>query len=105
MQGRWKQGKIVLEHWLEAKKKDPRLRGIVLGDFNAMGDLWRPSRRELTITKYSQSMTPNLRRFVPTMFVPYQNDWLFSSGLKLRRSYVVPTMYSDHFVVMADYAL
>ena len=105
IQGRWKQGKIVLEHWLEAKKKDPRLRGIVLGDFNSMGDLWRPSRRELTIIKYSQSMTPNLRRFVPTMFVPYQNDWLFSSGLKLRRSYVVPTMYSDHFVVMADYSL
>ncbi|HVR20198.1 MAG TPA: endonuclease/exonuclease/phosphatase family protein [Polyangiaceae bacterium] len=104
LQGRWRQGKIVLEHWLDAKQKDPRLRGIVLGDFNSMGDLWRPSRRELTIAKYSQSMTPNLRRYVPTMFVPYQSDWIFSSGLKLRRSYVVPTMYSDHFVVMADYS-
>ena len=43
--GRWTQGRIVLEHWLDAKKRDPRARGIVLGDFNSMGDLVRPGRR------------------------------------------------------------
>lgn len=105
VQGRWKQGKIVLAHWLAAKRRNPSLRGIVLGDFNSMGDLLRPAQRELTIRHYSRAMTPNLRRFVPTMFVPYQNDWIFSSGLKLERSYVVPTAYSDHFVVAADYSL
>jgi endonuclease/exonuclease/phosphatase family metal-dependent hydrolase len=104
-EGRWKQGKLVLDHWRDARKRDPKLKGIVLGDFNSMNDLWRPSRRELTVAEYSKVMTPNLRRFVPTMFLPYQNDWIFSSGLKLKRSYVIPTMYSDHFVVMADYEL
>jgi endonuclease/exonuclease/phosphatase family metal-dependent hydrolase len=103
--GRWKQGRIVLDHWLETKRRDPRARGIVLGDFNSMGDLYRPARRELTLAMYSRHMTPNLRRFIPTMLLPYATDWLFSSGLTLRRSYVVPTVYSDHFVVVADYAL
>jgi len=104
-EGRWRQGRLVLEHWLSAKKRDPKARGIVLGDFNSMNDLWRPARRELTLTKFSRAMTPNLKRFVPTMLLPYQNDWIFSSGLRLERSFVVPTVYSDHFVVMADYSL
>ena len=103
--GRWKQGRIVLEHWLDAKRRDPHARGIVLGDFNSMGDLYRPARRELTLTMYARHMTPNLRRFIPTMLLPYATDWIFSSGVKLRRSYVVPTVYSDHFVVVADYDL
>jgi endonuclease/exonuclease/phosphatase family metal-dependent hydrolase len=103
--GRWRQGRIVLEHWLEAKRRTPRARGIVLGDFNSMGDLVRPARRELTLTMYARHMTPNVRRFIPTMLVPYATDWIFSSGVKLRRSYVVPTVYSDHFVVVADYDL
>jgi endonuclease/exonuclease/phosphatase family metal-dependent hydrolase len=105
IEGRWKQGKIVLDHWLDTRRTSPRSRGIVLGDFNAMGDLWRPARRETTLLAFGQWMTPNLRRFVPTMIVPYQNDWIFSSGLRLKRSYVVPTLYSDHFVVVADYEL
>jgi endonuclease/exonuclease/phosphatase family metal-dependent hydrolase len=103
--GRWKQGRIVLAHWLETKKRDPRARGIVLGDFNSMGDLVQPGRRELTLAMYARHMTPNLRRFIPTMLLPYATDWIFSSGIELRRSYVVPTVYSDHFVVVADYAL
>jgi endonuclease/exonuclease/phosphatase family metal-dependent hydrolase len=103
--GRWTQGRIVLEHWLEAKRRAPNARGIVLGDFNSMGDLFTPGRRELTLTMFARHMTPNVRRFIPTMLLPYATDWIFSSGVKLRRSYVVPTMYSDHFVVVADYTL
>jgi endonuclease/exonuclease/phosphatase (EEP) superfamily protein YafD len=38
------------------------------------------------------------------MWVPYKTDWIFSSGLKLKKSHVVPTAYSDHFVVVADYS-
>jgi endonuclease/exonuclease/phosphatase family metal-dependent hydrolase len=105
MRGRWAQASVVLQHWLETKKKDPRARGIVLGDFNSMGDLFRPTRRELTLTMYSDHMRPNLRSFTTTMWLPYQTDWIFSSGLALKRSYVVPTVYSDHYVVMADYGL
>jgi endonuclease/exonuclease/phosphatase family metal-dependent hydrolase len=105
VRGRFTQGSVVLNHWLEAKKRDPGARGIVLGDFNAMGDLVSPTRRELTIQTYSRYMRPNLKSVVPTMWLPYQNDWIFSSGIALTRSYVVPTVYSDHFVVMADYVL
>ena len=32
-----------------------------------------------------------------------KTDWIFPSGLRNRRSYVIPTVYSDHYVVMADY--
>jgi endonuclease/exonuclease/phosphatase family metal-dependent hydrolase len=101
--GRWEQASIVLDHWLRAKRRDPGLCGIILGDFNSMGDLVSPARQELTIAAFSRVMTPNLVGFVPTMWLPYQTDWIFSSGLGVRRSYVIPTMYSDHYVVMADY--
>jgi endonuclease/exonuclease/phosphatase family metal-dependent hydrolase len=104
MRGRWAQARVVLAHWLEAKKKDPRLRGIVLGDFNAIGNLWTPTKREHTIVMFSYHMKPSLVGFIPTMWLPYETDWIFSSGLRIRRSYVIPTVYSDHYVVMADYA-
>jgi endonuclease/exonuclease/phosphatase family metal-dependent hydrolase len=103
--GRWEQASIVLDHWLRAKRRDTRLRGVVLGDFNSMGNLVSPVRQELTIAAFSRVMTPNLVGYVPTMWLPYQTDWIFSSGLGIRRSYVIPTVYSDHYVVMADYVL
>lgn len=101
--GRWAQAKVVLGHWLETKRKDPRARGIVLGDFNAIGNLWTPTKREHTIVMFSHHMKPSLVGFIPTMWLPYETDWIFSSGLRIRRSYVIPTIYSDHYVVMADY--
>ncbi len=103
MRGRWAQARVVLSHWLETKRKDPRARGIVLGDFNAIGNLWTPTRREHTLVMFSDHMQPSLVGFIPTMWLPYETDWIFSSGLKIKRSYVIPTVYSDHYVVMADY--
>jgi endonuclease/exonuclease/phosphatase family metal-dependent hydrolase len=101
--GRWAQARVVLEHWLETKRKDPHARGIVLGDFNSIGNLWTPTWREQTIVMFSHHMKPSLVGFIPTMWLPYETDWIFSSGLRIRRSYVIPTVYSDHYVVMADY--
>src|SRR5262249_40548565 len=81
--GRWKQASVVLDHWLESKHRDPSVRGIVLGDFNAMGDLFSPARRELTISMFSRVMTPSLVGYIPTMWLPYQTDWIFASGLRV----------------------
>ncbi len=103
--GRLSQARVVLGHWLAERRRHPRARGIILGDFNAMGNLWDPARLERSVTELGRYMTPNLRRFIPTMLVPYETDWIFSNGLGLRRSQVIPTIYSDHFVVVADYWL
>ena len=105
MRGRYMQARVVLEHWLDARAKNPRARGIVLGDFNTTSTLWQPNKPELTVSHFCRYMTPNMLRFVPTMYIPYKTDWIFSNGLRLRRSQVIPTIYSDHFVVVADYAL
>lgn len=105
LSGRWAQARAVLDHWLASRARDPELRGIILGDFNSLGNLWNPHRPEPAIALLARHMTPNMRRFVPTMWLPYKTDWIFSSGLRLRQSRVLPTVYSDHFVVVADYWL
>jgi endonuclease/exonuclease/phosphatase family metal-dependent hydrolase len=103
--GRWAQASVVLDHWMDERAKDPRKRGIVLGDFNTTSSIWEPHKPEITVSSFCRHMTPNMLRFVPTMFVPYKTDWIFSNGLSLKRSHVIPTIYSDHFVVVADYRL
>lgn len=103
LRGRAAQARALLNHWLAEHARSPRTRGIILGDFNSMGNLWQPHRPEPAISLLSRYLTPSLLKFRPTMWVPYKTDWIFSSGLKLHRSHVLPTVYSDHFVVVADY--
>jgi len=105
VRGRFLQASVVLEHWFDERSRNPRARGIVLGDFNSLSTLWEPHKPELAISEFCRHMTPNMLRFVPTMVVPYKTDWIFSNGLRLKRSQVIPTIYSDHFVVVADYSL
>jgi endonuclease/exonuclease/phosphatase family metal-dependent hydrolase len=105
LRGREAQARVLLAHWLAERAKNPRTRGIILGDFNSLGNIWQPHKPEPAISLLSRHLTPSLLRFRPTMWVPYKTDWIFSSGLKLKKSHVVPTAYSDHFVVMADYEI
>lgn len=103
---RWVQARPVLEHFLEYRNQHPRRHhALVLGDFNSLGKLWDPWRSELSIRNLSRYLRPSIRGYMPTMFLPYKTDWIFSSGLRLLRSNVIPTVYSDHFVVVADYRL
>lgn len=105
LRGREAQARVVLAHWLALREKNPKVRGIVLGDFNSLGNLWEPHKPEPAISLLSRHLTPSLLKFRPTMWMPYKTDWIFSSGLRLRKSHVVPTVYSDHFAVVADYKL
>jgi endonuclease/exonuclease/phosphatase (EEP) superfamily protein YafD len=41
--------------------------------------------------------------FSPTMLLPYQVDWIFYAGLRLRRGKVSHVLFSDHFPVAADF--
>jgi endonuclease/exonuclease/phosphatase family metal-dependent hydrolase len=104
LRGREAQARVVLSHWLRERAKNPRTRGIILGDFNSLGNVWQPHKPEPAISLLSRHLTPSLLKFHSTMWVPYKTDWIFSSGLKLKKSHVVPTAYSDHFVVVADYS-
>jgi endonuclease/exonuclease/phosphatase family metal-dependent hydrolase len=105
LRGREAQARVVLAHWLAARAKNPKARGIILGDFNSLGNIWEPHKPEPAISLISRHLTPSLLKFRPTMWVPYKTDWIFSSGLRLKKSHVVPTAYSDHFVVVADYEI
>lgn len=105
LRGREEQARAVLRHWLSARARNPKTYGIILGDFNSMGNVWEPHRPEPAISLLSRHLKPSLLKFRPTMWVPYKTDWIFSSGLRLTRSHVVPTAYSDHFAVVADYQL
>jgi endonuclease/exonuclease/phosphatase family metal-dependent hydrolase len=103
LRGREAQARVVLLHWLAERARSPKMRGIVLGDFNSIGNVWQPHKPEPAISLLSRHLTPSLLKFHSTMWVPYKTDWIFSSGLKLKKSQVIPTVYSDHFVVVADY--
>jgi endonuclease/exonuclease/phosphatase family metal-dependent hydrolase len=103
LRGREAQARVVLLHWLAERARNPKTRGIVLGDFNSIGNVWQPHKPEPAISLLSRHLTPSLLKFHSTMWVPYKTDWIFSSGLKLKKSHIVPTVYSDHFVVVADY--
>jgi endonuclease/exonuclease/phosphatase family metal-dependent hydrolase len=103
LRGREAQARVVLSHWLATRARNPKTRGIILGDFNSIGNVWQPHRPEPAISLLSRYLTPSLLKFHSTMWVPYKTDWIFSSGLKLKKSQVIPTAYSDHFVVVADY--
>jgi endonuclease/exonuclease/phosphatase family metal-dependent hydrolase len=105
LRGREAQARVVLNHWLAERARNPKSRGIILGDFNTLGNVWQPHKPEPAISLLSRHLTPSLLKFRPTMWVPYKTDWIFASGLRLKKSHVVPTAYSDHFVVVADYAL
>jgi endonuclease/exonuclease/phosphatase family metal-dependent hydrolase len=105
LRGREAQARVVLSHWLSERARNPKTRGIILGDFNSLGNIWQPHKPEPAISLLSRHLTPSLLKFHATMWMPYKTDWIFSSGLRLKRSHVVPTAYSDHFVVMADYFL
>jgi endonuclease/exonuclease/phosphatase family metal-dependent hydrolase len=103
LRGREAQARVVLLHWLAERVRNPKTRGIILGDFNSIGNVWQPHKPEPAISLLSRHLTPSLLKFHSTMWVPYKTDWIFSSGLRLKKSHVVPTAYSDHFVVVADY--
>jgi endonuclease/exonuclease/phosphatase family metal-dependent hydrolase len=105
LRGREAQARVVLSHWLAERARNPKTRGIVLGDFNSIGNVWQPHKPEPAISLLSRHLTPSLLKFHATMWMPYKTDWIFASGLTLRRSHVIPTVYSDHFIVVADYTL
>jgi uncharacterized protein YndB with AHSA1/START domain len=105
LRGRLAQATVVLGHWLAERKRHPEKPGIILGDFNTMGDLFEPHKPEPTVSLMGRYMRPNMLRFLPTMYLPYKTDWIFSNALSLRRSRVIPTLYSDHYVVVADYRI
>jgi endonuclease/exonuclease/phosphatase family metal-dependent hydrolase len=42
LRGREAQARVVLSHWLAERAKNPKTRGIILGDFNSIGNMWQP---------------------------------------------------------------
>ena len=102
--GRWKQGRIVLDHLVTNQYHNPDVAHIALGDFNSLNKLWNPWSWELTIRNFAEYLTPTIRRYYPTMVLPYKTDWIFyDSHLKLRRSRIIPKIFSDHLPVVADF--
>jgi endonuclease/exonuclease/phosphatase family metal-dependent hydrolase len=101
--GRSRQVQAVLRHMLEYTKENPHNPVIVAGDFNSLGSLYDPPVREQAVRDVSRWLRPSIDHFTPTMLLPYQVDWIFFSGLRLRRSKVVHVLLSDHFPISADF--
>lgn len=105
-EGRMFQMQVLLEHLEAWRREHPGAPAIVLGDLNSTGRLWNPWYREQALRAVeSHGFQATMSRFARTLtWLPYQVDWIFSSGLTLKSSDVVHICQSDHFPVVADFA-
>lgn len=102
-EARWTQVQALLAHCRAFQAAHPQTPVVWLGDFNSLGDVLRPWRRELAIRNLSELFIPSLRDYRPTHVLLQQVDWIFADRLTPLRSKVVLLPFSDHFPVVADY--
>ena len=103
LEGRRQQARVVVEHALRFRRRFENVPIVVLGDFNSLGNLYDPTRREPAIGELTRRFRATVDGFAPTMVLLYKVDWIFYSGLHLRRSKVAHVLFSDHFPVVADF--
>ncbi|MBI5610084.1 MAG: endonuclease/exonuclease/phosphatase family protein [Deltaproteobacteria bacterium] len=102
-EARWTQTQALLAHYQAFRRSEPDTPVIWLGDFNALGDVLHPWRKERSIVELSKLFKPSLDGYHPTHFLLQQTDWIFADRMAPLRSRVVFLPYSDHFPVVADY--
>lgn len=105
--GRLKQTRVILEHLEAWRATHPGAPVILLGDLNSLSRYWDFWRKEDSITEIKRhGLESSLKKYNRTLtLTPHQVDWIFFDGLKLRRSRVEHVWLSDHFPVVADFAL
>lgn len=105
--GRLKQTRAILAHLAEWRATHPDAPVILLGDLNSLSRYWDFWRREASISEIQrQGLQPTLKKHHRTVTLsPHQIDWIFFQGLKQSRSQVLHVWLSDHFPVVADFAL
>lgn len=103
IEGRRRQACVVLQHAAQFRRRFEGAPIVVLGDFNSLGRLYDPATEEPAIDDLSRDFRATVDGFAPTMLLPYKVDWIFYSGLHLRRSKVAHVFFSDHFPVAADF--
>jgi endonuclease/exonuclease/phosphatase family metal-dependent hydrolase len=106
-EGRLRQTRVILEHLEEWRATHPDAPVILLGDLNSLSMYWDVWSREDSITEIERhGLQPTLKKYNRTLtLTPHQVDWIFFKGLKQRRSQVEHVWLSDHFPVVADFAL
>ncbi|MCY1022925.1 endonuclease/exonuclease/phosphatase family protein [Pyxidicoccus sp. MSG2] len=106
-EGRLRQTRVILDHLSEWRATHPDAPVILLGDLNSLSKYWDVWSREASITEIeSHGLQPTLKKYNRTLtLTPHQVDWIFFQGLKQRRSQVEHVWLSDHFPVVADFAL
>jgi endonuclease/exonuclease/phosphatase family metal-dependent hydrolase len=95
----------VLEHAMAWRATHPEAPLLVLGDFNSVGNRMNPRGKEPCIVYMESYLRSALPHQVITHILEYQTDWIFFSGLSLRRARVVPIVLSDHYPVVADFLI
>lgn len=103
-EGRWVQMQEVLEHYRAWREEHGEDGVIFLGDFNALGELYDPWSDERTIAEVKQRFRPAVDGEF-TWLALYQLDWIFYEALELVSGQVVRVLLSDHFPVVAEFAL
>jgi endonuclease/exonuclease/phosphatase family metal-dependent hydrolase len=106
-EGRLRQTRVILDHLKAWRETHPDAPVILLGDLNSLSlyvDFWH---REASIKEIEHAgLEPTLQKHHGTLtMTPHQIDWIFFQGLKQRRSQVEHVKLSDHFPVVADFAL
>lgn len=106
-EGRLRQTRVVLAHLAAWRATHPDAPVILLGDLNSLSNYWDFWHREDSIAEIErEGLQPTLKKHHRTItLAPHQVDWIFFTGLKQRRSQVEHVWLSDHFPVVADFAL
>ncbi len=104
-EGRTRQVRVVLDHAHALEAECPGAPVVLLGDFNSISRLLRPSQQEESIRSVKQTFQSAIRRFQATMVLPYMADWIFYRHLRLASAGIEHVTYSDHYPVAAIFAL
>ncbi len=103
VKGRHSQLEAVLQHYRKLEALVPGAPVIILGDFNSIGTVVR--RQETGINMIKRDFDSALTKFRQTMVLPYMTDWIFYRNLQIRSAGVSHIASSDHFPVVATFAL
>jgi len=101
VKGRAQQGIVVLDHIKALLESTSDRSIIVLGDFNSLNKLYNPWKLELNIKNFQTLLNPTIKKFTPTMIIPYKTDWIFYKNINLKQSKISRFILSDHFPIMA----